>query len=265
MTPAEYDRFTRHLVGWAERTPEVIGLVALGSMANADRRDEWSDHDFWVITGGGAAAALRCDSAWLPDADRIVGHFRETEHGRSAVYDDGHLLEYAVFDDREIEVARANDYRVLVDDGTLQARMSAMAALTIREHAETDPDGSDRFGNFAVQMVIGLTRYGRGEALSANHLIRGWAVRSLLSVLALAADAEQGDILDNLDPHRRFETAMPELGAQLGAAVEMPIPDLAEVLVDVADDHVVGSVPSATKATVDALRVLIERVRRATS
>ena len=137
------------------------------------------------------------------NADRIVVHFRETEHGRSAVYDDGHLLEYAVFDDSELEVARANDYQVLVDDGTLQMRMSAMAALTIREHAETDPDGSDRFGNFVAQMVIGLTRYGRGEALSANHLIRGWAVRSLLSVLVLAADAEQGDMLDNLDPHRR--------------------------------------------------------------
>lgn len=264
MGPSDYERFTRHLVEWAERDDRVTGLVALGSMADETRRDEWSDHDFWLVTDRGAASELRDDPSWLPDPNRIVVHFRETEHGRSAVYDDGHLVEFAVFEDDELQVARANDYAVLVGDGTLVARLEAMAAVTQQEHTGRDPDGAHRFGNFVAQMVIGLTRYGRGEELSANHLIRGWAVRSLLSVLPGVSRTDRPELLDNLDPHRRFEFAFPEFGQQLNAAVERPVPELASVLVDIAEEHLVGVVPTATPAVIDAVRTLISRVEVAT-
>lgn len=37
----------------------MLGLVALGSMAQHARLDQWSDHDFWVITVIGERAGLR--------------------------------------------------------------------------------------------------------------------------------------------------------------------------------------------------------------
>ena len=39
----------------------------------------------------------------------------ETEHGRNIIYDDGHLIECAVLKLSELEITRANDYRVAVD------------------------------------------------------------------------------------------------------------------------------------------------------
>jgi hypothetical protein len=67
--------------------------------------DEWSDHDFFVITPPGGQEALREDLSWLPRADRVALSFRETGHGLVVLYDDGHLLEFAVFELDELALA----------------------------------------------------------------------------------------------------------------------------------------------------------------
>ena len=259
MDRATYDRFTKHLVDVGQSDDRIVGLVAVGSMADKTRRDGWSDHDFWIVTTNGEAAAFRSE-IWLPDPDRVVVHFNETAHGRSAVYDDGHLIEYAVFDEDELLVARANVYEVLVDKGGIEGRMRAMAAQTQTEHESRDPSGQDRFGSFVAQMVIGLTRYGRGEKLSANHLVRGWAVRSLLSCLALVMEADRPEALDNLDPHRRFEQGYPALAGRINEALEQPVPELGRVLVDIVEERVVGRIETATPEAIAALRTVLERV-----
>jgi len=182
MDAANYHRFLDHFEDVAHTSDEVVGLVALGSTADASRApDAWSDHDVWVVTQDGAAAARRDDPTWLPDTERIVGFFRETRHGRSVIYDDGHLLELAVFDDRELEVTLVNDFRVLYDAGGIEDRLRAIASRTLVELA---PSPDDAAGRLVTQILIGMGRYGRGEFLSANQLIRELAVASLLRVVA---------------------------------------------------------------------------------
>ena len=100
MDRASYDAFAADLTAALEARPEVLGLVAAGSFASGP--DEWSDHDFLVIASPSATAALRADPSWLPHHERLVLHFRETAHGMKGVYDDGHLVEYAVFAPDEI-------------------------------------------------------------------------------------------------------------------------------------------------------------------
>ncbi len=260
MEPEAYDRFTEQLTDWARHDPRVTGLIAMGSMAGTSRRaDRWSDHDFFVVTVDGAAEALRTDRTWLPDADRIVVHFRETVHGSSATYDDGHLAEFAVFESAELDEVKANDHRVLVDDGSLAGRMAAIVAKTTEEAATHDPDGRDRFGSFCAQLVIGLTRYGRGERLSANHLVRGWALRSLLALVETFVEPTGPGAIDNLDPHRRFELAYPDIGRELDEALILPVPRLSARLLDVCEREVAPAVPTATPAAFAALRAVAAR------
>ena len=109
MDPDAYRAFTEELRARLAGDARVVGLVAVGSMADRDDGpDEWSDHDFFVITRTGEQEALRVDLGWLPDGDRVALAFRETEHGLMVVYDDGHLLEFAVFDLDEIALAGVN-------------------------------------------------------------------------------------------------------------------------------------------------------------
>ena len=81
-------------------------------MADVDYHpDQWSDHDFFVISEPGSQEYFRNDLSWLPDDRQIAFWFRETTHGLKVVYENGNLLEFAVFDFAELELAKADRFR----------------------------------------------------------------------------------------------------------------------------------------------------------
>ncbi len=87
MNLAEYNQFTQELRLKLAGDDRITALIALGSMAQQDYQpDEWSDHDFFVVTIHGVQEDMRQDLSWLPHADEIVFHFRETEHGLKVLY-----------------------------------------------------------------------------------------------------------------------------------------------------------------------------------
>ena len=213
MRPAEYDAFTQALRAALERDDRVVGLVALGSMAARDYQpDEWSDHDFFVITETGVQEELREDVSWLPHAERIAYWYRETEHGLQVFYDDGHLLEFAVFDLPEIGLAGVNRYRVLLDEGGVEERVSEVAAATA---VRPVPSDEHEFGKFLGCVLVGAGRAQRGESLSGGMFVKDLALRFLVVLLSRAVPAENAGLLDDLDPFRRFDLVHPELGAEL--------------------------------------------------
>ena len=264
MDRAAFDEFTVRLTAWAEQTPSVLGLVTLGSAAGISRQpDEWSDHDFFVVAREGEAQALRDDLSWLPYADRIAVRYAETLHGRGAIYDDGHLIEFGVFEASELSAAAINDFRVLVDDAEVADRMATISRNTAIETAGQDENGSFRYHQLLKELVIGLGRDARGERLSANARVRGAALRSLLSLLGQFVPSESADRLDNLDPHRRFELAHPGLATRLAEALERPIPDIVDEMLAVIAETLAGRLPVATQSSLDSVRVLLDRTRRA--
>ena len=82
MQPDEYRAFTRELTERLQRDERAIGLVAVGSMADRDYApDEWSDHDFFVITPPGGQEELRNDLSWLPRVDRSRSRYARPTTG----------------------------------------------------------------------------------------------------------------------------------------------------------------------------------------
>jgi hypothetical protein len=254
MDRSSYDRFTAALQSWAELEPVVIGLIAAGSAAgNSHDPDEWSDHDFWVVTSEGAAEPLRRDLGWLPYADRIAMTYRETEHGVGAVYDDGHLVEVAVFTVNEMTVGRLNDYRVLSGDAEFQSRLVPL--MSRRPAAEP----ADEAGRFLAQLLIGLGRHGRGEDLSAHAMVRARALETLLGLIAAVVPPETSAPLDDLDRHRRFEAAYPSIAPHILALLRLEVPGCAEGLIDVAERTVAPRMSDWPVRGVDAVRRVLAR------
>lgn len=145
MEAVEYQRLTRDLVAWAVSESAVMGLIAVGSTAAMPHDpDEWSDHDVFVVTIAGASAGLLEDPSWLPDSERIVMWHNETADGRAAVYDGGHLIELAVFEDLSLPPLSVNDYRVLVDKADLTARFANLERETTVRVADTGGEGDCR-------------------------------------------------------------------------------------------------------------------------
>ena len=125
---------------------------------------------------------------------------------------------------------------------------------------EDDVDLATIFGRFVGQMVIGLTRYGRGELLSADSMIKKWAMENLLTLLGGAVAPETNALLDNLDPRRRFEAAFPTLARHLETASRGTAADAAALMVDIAEERLLD-IPGHAIEVRAMLRDLIARVR----
>ena len=245
MQLEQYRAFTATLTETLARDPRVVGLIALGSMAEQDYvPDQWSDHDFFVITAPGAQEALRSDLSWLPDHGRIALSFREDAHALRVVYDTGHILELVVFDEAEIDQAYANRFRVLIDRGAVTQRIAAAADRTAQRAQHGAGSDQLNMGMFLVNLLVGAGRYYRGERLSGHTYVKVYAQDHLLRLLGKYVPAPQRSLLDNLAPSRRFEQVYPELGAELDAIALLPPPDAASRLLDLAERSLHDRMPA---------------------
>jgi hypothetical protein len=221
-----YRAFTRELTARLQGRAEVLGLVAVGSMAEQDTApDAWSDHDFYVIVRSGMQDLYRDRTEGLPEPEEIAWAFRETEHGVKVLYRSGHLLEYAVFDEEELNLAKTNRYRVLLEREGIEERMAQIAGET-RAWAAASSD-LYHAGQFLTNLLVGIGRYRRGEAASAHQFVKAQASQHLVLLLARHVASEQHKLADNIDPTRRFEVVYPLLGEELKAAMLCEIPEAA--------------------------------------
>ncbi|WP_420642556.1 hypothetical protein [Candidatus Leptofilum sp.] len=262
MNLARYNRFTDELKRKLDGDPRVLGLVALGSMAQLDYQpDEWSDHDFFVITIQGVQEDMRQDLSWLPHADDLVFHFRETEHGVKALYQGGHLLEFAVFNEDELRMARLNRYRVLLDKAELTPRLADLELATqdFVAHGRSDPE--KRFAEFLMNIYVGVGRQARGELLSGRQFIKTFALIHLLHMLAEFLPAEEDHLLDNLDPFRRFERVYPATGKELNQILDQDTLKAAESLLLVATLHLRPYLPNYPETAVAEVQAFIKKAK----
>ena len=240
MTPAAYADFTERLRARLAAEPDVLGLVALGSMSGEGAPpDAGSDHDFFVVVAPGAQERFRTDLGWLPDPGAVVLAFRETAHGLKAIYASGHLAEFAVFDPGELALARVNRYRVLLDRADVGARMAR-----VREATAAAPPADDRWelGQLLAALLVGAGRWRRGERLAGDHRIRSDALSHLLRLLAARVPADDPSAPDGLDPFRRVERAWPRIAAELRDALAADAPAAAAGLLRVARRELAGRV-----------------------
>ncbi len=239
MELAQYEHYIERLIGDLGADDRVVGLIGLGSTArNARQPDRWSDHDIWVVVEDGNEPTFRDDPSWLPDAGRIVLWMQETPHGMKAVYDDGHLVKVAVFRVDELEATRANDYRVYLDREQITGRMRRIREATAHPDSEWLNGPGYLAGQFLTNLLVGVSRFARGERLSAHDFVVAQGVGHLLGLVAAVVPPERDGELDDLNPWRRFETAYPSLATRIERVIRLPIPEAALALADLAQVRV---------------------------
>jgi len=234
MTPAAHATFIRRLRDRLRDHPEGLGLVGLGSSSGLPPGpDEFSDHDLFVVVVRGAQERWRTDLSWLPgDAGLVALTYRETAHAVKVLFTSGHLAEIAVFDPDELALARVNRYAVLLDKADVAERMARVRQATQAEVAgRPPPDQAWAAGQLLTALVVGAGRFARGERLSAHAQVRTAALGHLVAILRVGLPADLP--LDDLDPLRRLEQALPEVARELDAALARPVPEAARDLLAV--------------------------------
>ncbi|HWO20796.1 MAG TPA: hypothetical protein VNO30_18645 [Kofleriaceae bacterium] len=254
MNLVEYRAFSDTLRKNLEADPRVLGLIAVGSMAQRDTQpDDWSDHDFLVIVPPGLQEDFRHRTDWLPDHQRLALIYRETPHGLKAIYEHGHMIEFAVFDPDELYLGRFNRFRVLFDRADLARRMDEIVGRTREQSRAEAPTDPYAIGQVLTFVLIAHGRWSRGERLSARAFL-GQAVQHLVRLLAKYVPVDGAELLDNLDPLRRFDLVYRELGAALNEVLDRPLPAATAGLLELAQRELSGRVPEFPSAALEAVR-----------
>ena len=218
-----FESISDSLAAGVRATDALIGLVLLGSASAAGRgrRDEWSDHDFFAIAAPTRGDEARASLDWLPDRKRVLLTAREGGLGFVALYDDGHVLEFAIAEPAELAGSVAGEASVVVDEDGVTAEVIAAGQATTETRDAFDPENDVRL--VLVKLLIGVGRVRRGEILNGGQFIRTWAANHLLRAIRGRLPGRAPATRDAIDPTRRFEADYPGWAADIASALDAPV------------------------------------------
>jgi hypothetical protein len=247
---AAFDAYTGRLVAQAGADDRVVGVILLGSGADPERIDAWSDHDIALVARPEAVEVLRESVAWLPDGDGLAVVGRAWHDGFAGVFDDGRVIEYAVTDLAALRTFPMTAAHVLFDRGGVAEAVDAAIAATETRRISA-PDGLA--AALLVELLVGVGRVRRGERLSGGDVIRSEAALTFVDLwLAVCRPGERHP--DPFNGWRRIETRDPALTAVLDDLLAQPAEAAARGILALAEDVVAPVWPGWPTAGADAVR-----------
>jgi lincosamide nucleotidyltransferase B/F len=200
-----------------ERSGHALALIGLGSVGTETARlDAYSDLDFFAIVKDGYQQTYLDDLSWLTALHPVTYYFQNTDDGYKLLYDDDIFCEFAVFDLSQLEQISFAEGRIVWKQPYIDDAIRVPVKKS-SEHEARNPEWL--IGEALTNLYVGLGRFWRGEKLTAQRFIQGYAVDRLLS-LADRIEPEQTAFRDNFTPERRFEQRFPKTAAELPAFVQ---------------------------------------------
>jgi len=188
-----------------QKRSDCLGLLALGSCAQQERLDQWSDLDFFVMVEQGAQASYLSNLDWLQACAPLSYVFRNTKDGHKIMWEDGIYAEYAVFEPHMMtNIPFTKGKFIFKKEGFLMSESPCVPMPT--PHQDKDYVVNEILTN----LYVGLSRYHRGELLSAFMIIQVHAIEQLLT-MADSLNQPQSDNEDVFAIERRIEQRHPEL------------------------------------------------------
>lgn len=218
ITPDTLLQRLENIAGALQASGHALALLALGSVGQElQRLDAWSDLDFFVIVEPGHKARYIDSLDWLAAAHPLAWHYRNTADGHKVLMTDGVFCEFAIFEPHELAGIPYAPGRIVwrrdeVDPGLAVPRRQLPAPGL--------PDYNWLVGEVLSCLLVGLSRWRRGERLSATRFVQGHAVDRLIELdQLLAPPPADAAVADPFNRERRLEKRQPALAAELPALV----------------------------------------------
>ncbi len=252
MDVATYEQYLEDLRLKLTEDLQVRGLIAIGSTAEPDIRDAWSDHDFWVVTESGAEARYLDSVAWLPLADQILLTAQHGSSSRTVLYGNRHKVDYAVLDLAALASSTLERYKVIIDRGQVLSTVQSGLERTRKERIDILTHSFTLQG-FGILVWTAYGRAARGELLSARHFLE-LSSDVLLNLLCVHTSLGRVPSIDTLDPRRRLERNRPKLAYELLEIITREAATACPQLLALAERELRERTPEAGWEEIDQLK-----------
>jgi lincosamide nucleotidyltransferase B/F len=186
--------------------PLGLGLLGLGSSGKQSHRmDIYSDLDFFALVAKGSKLAFIEDLGWLSAIKPIVFCFRNTYDGYKLLFDDGVFCEFAIFEPAELVHIPFEEGLFIWRDPSIAEQLAVPNKIT----PAVSEDVEYLLGELLTNLYVGMSRYRRGEKLSAIRFIQVYAIDRLVNLLDLQLSTTQLAYRDAFCIDRRAEQRHP--------------------------------------------------------
>lgn len=256
MNSTDFQKYLDDLVETLKVDSGVVGLITLGTTADPAARDEWSDHDFWIVMEPGAGERYLSGYDWLPQSEEILLTARHGRSYRGVLYRNGHSAEFAVFDREAALGGTIERYRVLIDRGGIVELAESIRLRSLKDRAAS-LTAPDKFENFCMKIWTICERSKRGETLSARRYTQ-LATDTLLDLLIANGSLNPASFSDGLEPRRRLEHTNPDLAKELEWIAMLPGPSAAAALIQLVEDQLKDQSPQLAWNKLSTIKEWIE-------
>ncbi len=182
--------------------PNILCFLGLGSLANQDRLDDYSDLDFFLIVQKGTKIKYLNDLSWISN-EPLSYQFLNTKDGYKAMTSNGVFMEFAVFEADELKDIPFTPGKILYMKDDFDP--SIVYQNDIKPH-QTDIDY--RVNEALTNLYIGILRHFRGEIQSAFSFIQVYAMHHVYHLLSEIYEETPHEI-DRYVQERRIEFRFP--------------------------------------------------------
>jgi lincosamide nucleotidyltransferase len=194
------------------RSKNAIALIGLGSVGvEVDRLDDYSDLDFFAVVKEGFKSQFLDDLTWLSSICPIAYCYRNTPDGYKLLFRDGVFCEFAVFEKAELGQIPFAPGRIIWKKATVSNTLALPQRV---KNVWRNPSLEWSLGEALSSLYVGISRFRRGERLSAMRLIQCYAVDRILELsekIEPAVPAPQ----DAFASERRYEQRHPAIAEAL--------------------------------------------------
>lgn len=182
--------------------PNILCFLGLGSLANQDRLDDYSDLDFFLIVQEGTKKSYLSDLSWISN-EPLAYQFLNTKDGYKAMTSNGVFMEFAVFEVDELKDIPFSPGKILYKKDDFDP------SIVYRNDVKLNHGNIEyRVNESLTNLYIGILRHFRGEVQSAFSFIQVYAMHHIYHLLS-EVYKETPQEIDRYVQERRIEFRFP--------------------------------------------------------